>query len=250
VLALGLVALVAAGCGSSKAKTSTAPPSSTAGASATTAGTSPPGTAGPASVWTRKAVDQRGQDGKTFQLTCTPDGTAQPVWGTGPYTDDSSVCTAAVQSGLITLATGGTASYLIGGAQDSYAEGQAHGISSSAYGSWPGSFTFPDAKGSIAAGPASWNESMSSYRGQEGKQVTVVCSPNGTLASVWGTGPFTDDSSVCSAAVFAGLITTAQGGSVVATVAPGQKSYQGGTAHGVTTTSYGEWSGSFTVATS
>jgi hypothetical protein len=258
VCAVALVAAALAACGTSKVKTSTKPvtsaPGATSGTSSDTASddTSPPGTAGPTSVWSQTAVRYRGQNGKSFQITCTSHGARGSVWGTGPYTDDSSICTAAVQSGLITLAKGGTVTYQIAPGQDSYQAGVAHGVTSSAYAKWDGSFTFPSATGTIplTAGPASWSLSMTAYEGQNGKQVTVPCSTKGTLDSVWGTGPFTDDSSVCSAAVFAGLITVADGGTVVATVAPGQNSYKGGTANGVTTQSYGSWGSSFTLSKS
>ncbi len=252
VLGVGLAAALVVGCGSSKTKTTTkapASPSSNATSDTASDNTATEGTSGPTSVWARNAVAYRGQNGTTFQITCTSQGTAGSVWGTGPYTDDSSICTAAVQSGLITLAKGGSVTYKIAAGQSSYDGGLAHGITSGSYASWPGSFTFPDASGAVVAtSPASWGQSMAGYRGQNGKQVTVVCSAKGDPGSVWGSGPFTDDSSVCTAGVFAGIITTAKGGSVVATMAPGQKSYKGGTAHGVTTSDYGEWSSSFTVA--
>jgi hypothetical protein len=74
---------------------------------------------------------------------------------------------------------------------------------------------------------------------------TVECPPGGAGFSVWGTGVFTDDSSVCTAAVHAGLITFAGGGTVRVERLPGQDSYQGSVANGVTSYPYGPWSGSF-----
>ena len=67
----------------------------------------------------------------------------------------------------------------------------------------------------------------------------------GPVGSVWGTGTYTDDSSICTAAVHAGVITPDDGGTVVIEIAPGQSSYQGSTAHGVTSNDYGEFGGSF-----
>ena len=248
-----LVAAVLAGCGSSKVKTSTKPSSAaTSGSSSDTssADTSPSGTAGPTSVWRQTAVQYRGKNGQSFQISCTSQGTPSTVWGAGTYTDDSSICTAAVQSGLITVAAGGTVTYQIAPGLDTYAAGVAHGITSQSYASWDGSFTFPSASATVPtiASTASWSQNMSAYAGKNGKQVTIVCPGKGTLGSVWGSGPFTDDSSVCSAAVFAGLVTVAKGGTVVATIAPGQNSYKGSTANGVTTQDYGSWGSSFTVS--
>jgi hypothetical protein len=62
---------------------------------------------------------------------------------------------------------------------------------------------------------------------------------------VWGTGTYTDDSSVCSAGVHAGRITAAEGGTVRIEIAPGMESYEGSEANGVTSLSYGQWDGSY-----
>ena len=63
----------------------------------------------------------------------------------------------------------------------------------------------------------------------------------------WGT--YTDDSSVCSAAVQAGLITLANGGNVTIEIQPGANSYTGSTKNGITSSDYGPWSGSNTFVT-
>ncbi|WP_368671292.1 LCCL domain-containing protein [Corallococcus exiguus] len=85
-----------------------------------------------------------------------------------------------------------------------------------------------------------------SYRGQNGTQIRCGCGAVGAGA-VWGTDLYTDDSSVCVAAVHAGAITTA-GGTVVVAIQPGQASYTGTTRNGITTLSYGAWSGSFSLS--
>ena len=66
-------------------------------------------------------------------------------------------------------------------------------------------------------------------------------------AIVWGSDPYTDDSSVCRAGVHAGAITYASGGRVVVEMQPGQEQYVGSVRHGVETEDYGSWGGSFTV---
>ena len=242
VVAGAVLAVLLAGCGG------TSHVKATTSAKSAGSGSSSGGTSAPASVWSQNAVAHRGQNGKTYALSCTSHGKAAAVWGTSIYTDDSSICSAAVQSGLISLAKGGTVTYQIAPGQDGYDGGVAHGVTSSSYAKWDGSFTFLAAPpGSISAGPQSWSQSVSAYQGQTGKQVTVVCSSHGTLGSVWGSGPYTDDSSVCTAAVFAGLITTANGGTVLVQITPGQNSYKGSTAHGVTTADYGSWGGSFAL---
>ena len=69
---------------------------------------------------------------------------------------------------------------------------------------------------------------------------------DGTLGAVWGTDVYTDDSSVCTAAVHLGLINELDGGLVVIQISGGLEAYEGTTANGVTSGSYAAWSGSFT----
>lgn len=91
-----------------------------------------------------------------------------------------------------------------------------------------------------------WSLSAIDYRGEDGLEITYDCPPDGVLGSVWGTGTYTDDSSVCTAAVHFGLITRAGGGPVVIEISPGLEAYDASTANGVTSSAYGPWNGSFT----
>jgi len=91
-----------------------------------------------------------------------------------------------------------------------------------------------------------WDLDATRYRGEDGTRVAFLCPPDGEVGAVWGTGTYTDDSSVCSAAVHAGLISTVEGGRVVIEIAPGEGSYEGSEANGVTAADYGAWEGSFT----
>src|SRR3972149_2410226 len=83
------------------------------------------------------------------------------------------------------------------------------------------------------------------YRGQNGQQITCVCPANFGLNTIWGTGIYTDDSNICSAALHAGLITQASGGTITIEIRPGQSSYTSSSQNGVTSTAYGPWQGSF-----
>ncbi len=98
---------------------------------------------------------------------------------------------------------------------------------------------------SVVAPDSAWDLNATVYRGQNGLRVRVDCPPDGTPYSVWGSGTYTDDSSICTAAVHAGLITIAAGGTVVIQIAPGLEQYTGTEANGITTSSYGAWSGSY-----
>ena len=123
-----------------------------------------------------------------------------------------------------------------------------------AYDIWVGTFdtqtcpatltfeTFGTPPGAAAAPVAPGN--LTHYRGQIGQTLsfTVTGSSGG---SVWGSGVYTDDSSVAAAAVHAGVQQAGQTGVVEVTILPGHASYQGSAANGVTSSNYGSWSGSF-----
>ncbi|HUZ82892.1 MAG TPA: LCCL domain-containing protein [Gaiellaceae bacterium] len=198
--------------------------------------------------WSANATAFRGQTGHQFQYVCTMGGVAGSVWGTSLYTDDSSVCTAAVHSGLISFAGGGLVTIAIAPAGTSYTGSVGNGVTSRDYGPWHGSFKLVSAKRISYAG-AGWSADARALRGQNGKRFSYFCPVGGTPATVWGTGVYTDDSSVCTAAVHAGLVSFAHGGSVKIRIRPGLSAYKASTRHGVTTRSYGSWSGSYAFVT-
>lgn len=76
------------------------------------------------------------------------------------------------------------------------------------------------------------------YRGKNGTRVTVVCTPNGTLWPAWGTRFYTDDSSLCSAAVHDGRITRAAGGPVTFEVRPEMTNFMASSRNGMDTYFY------------
>ena len=95
---------------------------------------------------------------------------------------------------------------------------------------------------------ASWSTTASDMRGQAGT-IAYDCPPSPATppgGSVWGSGPYTDDSRVCKAGVHAGAIST-QGGRVLIQMRPGQNRYVGSTRNGIQTSDYGSWGGSFVV---
>ena len=103
----------------------------------------------------------------------------------------------------------------------------------------------PGPGGAIANSGANWASTATGYRGEHGQRVSYACPAGGTARTVWGTEVYTDDSSVCTAAVHAGLITLASGGNVVIEIRPGQTSYTGSQRHGITSRNWGSWGGSF-----
>ncbi len=205
------------------------------------------------SGWSADARHLRGRDYQRFLYECPAGGGPQTVWGTDVYTDDSSVCTAAVHAGRITLTQGGTVTIEIRPGQSSYTASTRNGITSRSYGSWSGSFAVIAASTSVCAAPRSciggggWGADTRHLRGRIGERFTFTCPAGGTPRTVWGSGPYTDDSSVCTAGVHAGKITLARGGTVLVEIRPGRSAYTASTRRGITTRRYGAWQGSFVV---
>lgn len=210
--------------------------------------------------WAAQADSLRSRNGQRFTFNCPAGGPASGrVWGTDLYTDDSSVCTAAVHAGVITVAAGGTVTIEIRPAETSYRGSVRNGIASKSYGSYAGSFvivsnqriTTPN-EVSVDSADA-WTRTAQTWRGRNGERFTLTCPASGSIgfdpltgnAEVWGTNLYTDDSSICVAAVHAGLITLARGGRVTIEIRPGASSYSGTARNGLKTRNYGAWNGSF-----
>lgn len=105
----------------------------------------------------------------------------------------------------------------------------------------------PAALGDLHADRVTWRSSAEEFRGRDGTLVTYDCPPQGTAGSIWGDGPYTDDSSVCTAGVHAGRITLAEGGTVVIRIEPGMDAYASSDANGIVTRSWRSWGGSFVI---
>eukprot|EP00759_Apiculatamorpha_spiralis_P004886 PhF_6_TR12944/c1_g2_i2/m.20429 len=82
-----------------------------------------------------------------------------------------------------------------------------------------------------------------------GSSITsFICPANcaSVYGSIWGTTIYSHDSSVCRAAIHAGVLNNALGGVVSLSWLPGQSSYDSTTANGITTSSWGAWYASYT----
>ena len=93
-------------------------------------------------------------------------------------------------------------------------------------------------------GPEEWGRTASTQGGANGQQFIFTCSPNpsGRLSPVTGTDLYTIGSSICAAAVHAGVITR-EGGAVRFEIKPGASSYTGSARNGVTSNSSGALTG-------
>ena len=132
-LTLGAALLVNFGCAEAQRMTRTA--TDAAGSLAGTVSAS----------WEQNPATYRGQIGARYAYVCSPNGATGSVWGTDAYSDDSSVCTAGVHAGAITLSQGGRVVIEIQGGRSSYVGSTRHGITSYEWGSWPGSFAVVNA---------------------------------------------------------------------------------------------------------
>lgn len=199
----------------------------------------PAGTWTPLPVhWRTGTVDWRGQFGRREALLCPPGGHIEPVFGTDMYTDDSSVCTAALHAGILPSAeVGGIVAVEIRPDPMQYLGTSRNGITSEDwFDHWPSSFVFvpPDAPDSAApAIVADARTSAESWPKSVGRVLTFLCPPRVEMLSVFGTNVYTDDSPICSAAVHAGRAAHHEGGLVTIVIRPGQRAYPGSSQHGV-----------------
>lgn len=100
---------------------------------------------------------------------------------------------------------------------------------------------------SIVAVGVNWSADVRAWRGMNGVRVRFDCPFGGPLGSVYGSDPYTDDSSVCTAGVHAGRISLADGGVVVIELRAGAASYVATSRNGVSSNAYKAYDGSFTV---
>jgi hypothetical protein len=186
--------------------------------------------------------DAKSADEQT--CACEEEHMGGPVWGTEIFTEDSSPCAAAVHAGVIKK-SGGTITMKHTKGCDVYIGSTKNGVTSHGWDKFGGSFYFPDkGDGKCKKSDACPNTFAEIKDKDEDTEVTCKCAASPT-GSVWGSDIYTQDSSICRAAVHNGVITADEGGSVTAKAAPGCKSYTASTANGVTTSSWGEYQTSF-----
>lgn len=212
-----------------------------------------PSSAQTAIDWSTNATELRGRNGQQFIFRCPAGGSPATVWGTDLYSDDSSICTAAVHAvpGLNARA-GFDVTIQVRPGATGYRGSIRNGITTGEWGEWVGSFVVVSANGTAATTglskapePIDWSTSAVALRNQAGAQVAVTCPAGGSAGAVWGTDIYSDDSSICTAAVHAGRMTFASGGTVTIQITGARTGFQPSTRNGVTSGSWGEWPGSF-----
>ena len=204
--------------------------------------------------WSVNARAWRGQPGRVFTMYCPAGGAAGSVWGSGEYTDDSSVCTAAVHAlATFDFERGGTVFVTMTAGRDEYPADVRRGVSSTAWASYESSFRVVG--GVAGARPTqvddstiveiSWATTAQHLRGKTGER-RFICPGERQSFPVWGSDVYSDQSSICSAAVHAGVITPT-GGPVTIRIEPGRRSYAARSRNGIATQAFGAGQWSFSV---
>ncbi len=183
--------------------------------------------------------------GRRESVLCPGGGKPQGAWGTDVYTDDSSVCTAAVHAGLISVEDGGAVTIEMRPDVGQYGGSVRNGVRTGDWMEpWTGAYVFVRDHATIEPAIAATSlTQVDSWAAQAGRVLTLSCVPYVELHTVYGTDVYTDDSYVCSAAVHAGVISQRAGGLVTVKLESGVTSFLPSTRHGVTSQASEGWQG-------
>lgn len=199
-------------------------------------------------------IQHRREIGATFAVRCPAGARQATIWGTGTYTSDSAICVAATHAGALPGTDAGTVVVEIAPGLQAYEGTIRHGIASTAYPAWTLSFRFPDATEPEAGDTVyfdhtgNWSTPPNQFPKQAGVVYRYTCPPADQTGNVWGTDIYTDDSSICEAAVHAGVIGR-EGGVVHYERLGAQQSFRGSVRNGVSSLDYAAWPGSFRFVT-
>jgi len=94
-------------------------------------------------------------------------------------------------------------------------------------------------------GLITWDRTAEDWSDNEYAAYKVTLPAGGSEYDIWGTDIYTDDSPIGTAAVHAGLITFADGGTVKMQILPGYDSYEGSLRNGVGSENFGAWGASY-----
>jgi hypothetical protein len=187
-----------------------------------------------------KAIAFRSQVGKVVTFVCPSSlRLDQYIWGTDVYMDESAVCAAAVHAGVLAPGTSGQVTIVMGGETPSLQGMQRNGVTSSSYGPWSSTYSFIN---NSQTGQIDWYTTYDRVPDDFHAPITVLCPPKGHAdTSVWGTDVYSASSSICLAAVHAGIITLDAGGRVTATLQSKQETFVASLRNGILTNSWTGW---------
>lgn len=95
--------------------------------------------------------------------------------------------------------------------------------------------------------PINWDTTGVGFKMDVGMVYKFRCPEKGTEHTIWGTDVYTSDSSICTAAVHAGLFSLADGGIVTIEFRPGRLTYGTTERNGIKSNTFGEYGHSFVV---
>jgi hypothetical protein len=154
------------------------------------------------------------------------------------------MCTAAVHAGVITLSSGGTIVMEMKPGRGAYTGSRRNGITSEPWQVWEASFSVrawvepppPEPPRPPPPPPVIGWDRTAAGRAPNGRRFAFTCRPPARAAPVVGVDIYSWDSSICNAAVHAGVITSARGGTVTIEMRPGPETYAGSSRNGVNST--------------
>lgn len=202
-----------------------------------------PVSSGPYGSW--GLTSYRGQVGKVLHFEVVG-GNSGSIYGTDIYTDDSDLATAAVHAGLLKVGEKGVVKVTILPGQASHVSSTRHGITSSAWSNYPGSYKVEPIPGGSRAATITSNVlsdpgSLWSYEKHVGKSFEFQVTGSTSGGSIWGTGVYTGDSQLSVAAVHADVLRSGESGVVKVTILAGDARYLGSSRNGVSSYDYGPY---------
>ncbi len=91
-------------------------------------------------MWNTSATMVSADIGKTYKFKCPANGREGTVWGSDIYTLDSSICSAAVHAGKLSLESGGSVEIEVRPGESAYKGSSRNGIKTNDYGPYGRSF--------------------------------------------------------------------------------------------------------------
>ena len=170
------------------------------------------------------------------------------VWGSDLYVSDSPVCIAAIHAGVLQVDQPGLVTILVSAGADAFTGSTRNGVTTKSYGPNATSYSF-DRTG--APGQIDWSTKGMGIPETFTSSFPVTCPGSGAMTfQIWGSDVYHEESSICIAAVHAGLITRATGGNILVQGDNGKYTYPAVDRNGVLSTAWSGGALSFKVSAS
>lgn len=179
--------------------------------------------------------DRNGRIGATFLHTCPAEcvDVECTVWGSDVYTDDSCICRAAIHAGVLEPGQNNRVEVQHLEGQPGYRGSERNGIATRDYGAWDDAFQFPDAIPACKRSGADLLVFEPIGGCRDGNWYCHDCPAACDVWPVWGTDNYHEYSSLCSAAVHAGVVDAEAGGRIFFTFPIFDDAYDGSVRNGI-----------------